>query len=185
MSPNASETTASSALSGLAELNQIFTKILEAAAVVLMTLLVLDVVWGVVTRYVLGEQARWTEELACYLLIWVSLLGGAIAYRRREHLGIDFIVSKFEAPVLHGTKLFTEILSCVVVVVVMIVGGLLLVYDALILEQTTAALGWQKGHVYLMIPFVGILMFLFSLEFILSNLKRDPENASSVEEPTA
>ncbi|HMS67214.1 MAG TPA: TRAP transporter small permease subunit, partial [Saprospiraceae bacterium] len=31
----------------------------------------LDVLYGVVTRYVFGAQASWTEELARFLLIWI------------------------------------------------------------------------------------------------------------------
>lgn len=181
---NAAESPAVSPLGRLAKLNRCLTVVLEVVAITLMTLLVVDVVWGVVTRYLLGEQARWTEELARYLLIWVSLLGGAIAYRRREHLGIDFVVAKLETRVHRGTKLFTEVLSCLVVFSVLVVGGFLLVRDALILEQTTPALGWQKGHVYLVIPVVGMLMFLFSVEFIFSNLNLDPESSSSAEEST-
>jgi len=118
------------------------------------------------TRYALGEQAKWTEELARFLLIWVSLLGGAVAYRDREHLGIAFVVSSLEPSVRKGMSLLKEFLAIVIVVGVLIIGGLKLVSDALILEQTTPALGWQMGYVYLVIPMVGVLMLMFSLEFI-------------------
>ncbi len=151
---------------GLAKLNRRLSSALQVVALVLMALLVLDVVWGVVTRYVFDEQAKWTEELARFLLIWVSLLGGAVAYRNREHLGIDFLVTKLDSGVRSGTRLMTEVLSCIIVFVVLIVGGVQLVIDALYLEQTTAALGWQMGYVYLVVPIVGVLMFLFSIEFI-------------------
>ena len=76
----------------LGRTNMILVRILEILAILAMGTLVLDVVWGVMTRYLIGEQAKWTEELARFLLIWVSMLGGALAFRRREHLGIDFLI---------------------------------------------------------------------------------------------
>ena len=44
-------------------------RVLEWLTIVLFAALVLDVLWGVVSRYVLGTQSRWTEELAIYLLV--------------------------------------------------------------------------------------------------------------------
>jgi len=166
----------------LGELNRVLSGMLQVLAVIVMTCLVLDVVWGVFTRYALGEQAKWTEELARFLLIWVSLLGGAVAYRNREHLGIDFLVTKLDSSVYDGTKLFTEILSCVVVFVVLIVGGIQLVASSLSLGRPTPALGWQMGFVYLVIPITGVLMFLFSLEFIVTLWNSDADTSAANEE---
>ena len=152
--------------SRLAELNWWLSILLNIAAIVAISALTLDVIWGVLTRYALGEQAKWTEELARFLLIWVSLLGGAVAYRDREHLGIDFVVNGLEPSVRKGMALLKELLAIVIVVAVMIIGGLKLVSYTVSLERTTPALGWQMGYVYLVIPIVGVLMLMFSLEFM-------------------
>ena len=162
--------------SGLVGLNKWLSILLNIAALVAISALTLDVIWGVLTRYALGEQAKWTEELARFLLIWVSLLGGAVAYRDREHLGIDFVVNNFEPSVRKGMSLLKEFLAIVIVVGVLIIGGLKLVGDALILEQTTPALGWQMGYVYLVIPMVGVLMLMFSMEFIWGLWNSKPED---------
>ena len=58
-----------------------------------MALLVLDVLLGVVSRYIMGDQVPWTEELACLLLVWSSFFGIALAFDSRSHLGIDLIVN--------------------------------------------------------------------------------------------
>ncbi len=44
-------------------------RVLEWGLILAVALLVFDVVWGVFTRYVMGEQAKWTEELARFLLV--------------------------------------------------------------------------------------------------------------------
>jgi len=159
----------------LTSVNRVLSHILNWMGILVMLLLVLDVVWGVVTRNAVGDQAKWTEELARFLLIWVSLLGGAIALRSQDHLGIDFLVSRFESSVRKAAALFSAALVTLVIVAVLIFGGIFLVRDALMLEQSTPALGWQMGYVYLVIPLVGIFMLLFSIENILLITKTPPQ----------
>jgi len=67
-------------------------RLLEIVLVLAVLVLVLDVLWGVFTRYAWGEQAKWSEELARFLLIWISLLGGAVAFGEKAHLGVDYFV---------------------------------------------------------------------------------------------
>lgn len=43
------------------------------------------------TRYVLQNSAAWTEEIARYLLIVVTFLGGSIAVRRNTHIHVEFL----------------------------------------------------------------------------------------------
>ena len=73
--------------------HNIMVKILSFMLEVSMALLVLDVLLGVVSRYIVGHQVRWTEELACLLLVWSSFFGIALAFNSRSHLGIDLIVN--------------------------------------------------------------------------------------------
>ena len=133
-------------------------------AIAVIAILVLDVVWGVATRYLLGEQAKWSEELARFLLIWVSMLGGALAFRNKEHLGIDFLVAKFDDETRLGMRLFKEAIVCLAALGIFVIGGYQLVSDAMVLGQTTPALGWMMGYVYLCVPISGIFIMMFSLE---------------------
>jgi len=54
-------------------------------------ILALVVFYQVFTRYVLNDAAGWTEEIARYLLIAVTFLGGAMAVRRSTHIQVDFV----------------------------------------------------------------------------------------------
>ena len=53
--------------------------------------LALVVFYQVFTRYVLNDAAGWTEEIARYLLIAVTFLGGAMAVRKNSHIQVDFV----------------------------------------------------------------------------------------------
>ena len=152
----------------LAPINAVLMRALEVLAIVAAAALVLDVVWGVVTRAMPGGQAKWTEELARFLLIWVSMLGGALAFRRREHLGIDFLVSSMHSDVSRGLQVFKYGIVCVTAAAVFLYGGIRIVSDALIAQQTTPALGWKMGYVYAAVPLAGAFILLFSLEEMFS-----------------
>jgi len=54
-------------------------------------ILAVVVFYQVFTRYVLNDAAGWTEEIARYLLIAVTFLGGAMAVRRNTHIQVDFV----------------------------------------------------------------------------------------------
>lgn len=148
----------------LSRINAILVRILEWLAIAAIAILVLDVVWGVATRYAPGGQAKWTEELARFLLIWVSMLGGALAFRRREHLGIDFLVGLMHTDVHRGMRMLKYGIVCLTAVAVFLYGGMRIVFDALAAEQTTPALGWKMGYVYAAIPLAGIFILFFALE---------------------
>jgi len=61
--------------------------------IVLAVFWVLAVVvfYQVFTRYVLNDAAGWTEEIARYLLIAITFLGGAMAVRHGTHIQVDFL----------------------------------------------------------------------------------------------
>ncbi len=43
------------------------------------------------TRYALDNSAAWTEEIARYLLIVVTFVGGAMATRKNTHIHLEFL----------------------------------------------------------------------------------------------
>ena len=157
-------------MSGLLRFKQGMTAALNAALIVAVALLVLDVVWGVFTRYVMAEQAKWTEELARFLLVWVSMLGGAVAFGTKGHLGVDFFAGKFHPDARKLMAVTAHLIVLFFAVSIFLVGGGRVVADALAMQQMTPALGWKMGHVYLALPIAGVFMVLFTLENLAETL---------------
>lgn len=146
------------------------TTALNTVLIIAVALLVLDVVLGVFTRYVLGEQVKWTEELARFLLVWVSLLGGAVAFGTKSHLGVDYFVGKFHPDIRRLMAVVSHLVVLFFAASIFVVGGWRLVSDALFLEQMTPALGWKMGYVYMVLPISGVFMVLYTIENLIETL---------------
>ncbi len=138
-------------------------RLLEHLLVLLMALMVLTVTWQVVTRYVLNNPSSYTEELATYLLIWISLLGAAYAFRTRAHLGIDVLVRKLRGRSHRIAQAFINGAIIAFATVIFIFGGLRLVYVTLKLHQVSAAFRVPIGYIYLVLPLSGVLLVLYAL----------------------
>jgi len=48
---------------------------------------------GVVSRYVFDSPLMWTDELANFLFLWLSMLGTVVALRRGEHMRLTTFVN--------------------------------------------------------------------------------------------
>lgn len=143
-------------------------RVLEWLTIVLFAALVLDVLWGVVSRYVLGTQSRWTEELAIYLLVWVSLLGATLAFRDRAHLGVDYFVGKLDPSARRLATIIAEVAVILFASFGLVYGGYMLVSETLRSGQLTPAMGWKIGYFYSVVPLSGLFIVAFSLENLLS-----------------
>lgn len=44
------------------------------------------------SRYVLNDSAAWTEEIARYLLMWVTFIGAATVMRRRTNIAVEVLM---------------------------------------------------------------------------------------------
>ena len=143
---------------------------LEWAVMLVTGILVLDVMWQIITRFVLKPPSIWTEELARMLLIWVSLMGAALTFERKGHLGVDYFVGKLNAKAKKVAELAAALFVAVFSALVVFYGGILLVMSALSGGgQPSPALGIEWGHVYLALPISGFFIVLFSMETVVKS----------------
>ena len=59
---------------------------LEKALILIMSLMVVNVLWQVFSRYLLTNPSSFTDELARYLMIWIGVLGAAYLSGREAML---------------------------------------------------------------------------------------------------
>ena len=157
-------------LSSLLKLNKLLIKLLETAVILVIGFLVLDVLWGVFSRYILGNQSPWTEELATMLLIWGSLFGAAIGFIRGSHLGVDYFVNKMSQKMQVAGQIAVYIFIAFFASFVMIYGGTRLVVLTLKLGQVSPAMQLKMGYVYMAVSISGFFILVFSIETIIKNV---------------
>lgn len=138
-------------------------KILGGFLVILMAVMTLDVLWGVITRYALGSQASWTEELARFLLIWIGILGAAYASGQKMHLAIDLLKPKLSPTGAKNVNLLIYALIIIFAFAVMVVGGLRLMYITKTLGQLSPALRVPMSLIYTVVPLSGILVIYYKV----------------------
>jgi len=133
---------------------------------VIMGILVLNVLWQVASRFILGHPSSFTDELAGYLLIWVGLLGAAYATGQKQHLAIDLISKKLSVQKQKRLQTFINILILVFAIVVLVIGGANLVYITFHLNQISSALQIPVGYVYTVIPVSGLFIIYYAFNDI-------------------
>ena len=144
----------------------ILDAILSRFLILLMFCLVGAVLWQVFSRYILSSPSSWTEELARFLLIWISLLGAAYAFRNGMHLALDLLPKKVTGKNVDRLKLLTIFLIVLFSFTVLVVGGFGLVQLTWELKQYSAVLGLPMAYVYSVIPTSGLLICFYAIAAI-------------------
>ena len=151
-------------------------RVIAAICIVLMAAIVLDVTWQVVTRFILKNPSSYTEELAGFLLIWIGLLGASHALYTKAHLGIDILTYKLKGTKKQTIEIIVNVLVFLFAFFVMVIGGYRLVNLTLTLKQISPAMGIPMGYVYVVVPLSGVLMMIYSIDFMVKALS-NPESA--------
>ena len=138
-------------------------KILEWALAILLGSMTIVVLWGVLTRYAMGSQSSWTDELARFFLIWVGILGAAYASGRNMHIAIDLLPQYLNKKNQRRLEIFIAIVVVLFVTAVFIVGGIRYVYISFKLGQASAALDISMGYIYLIFPVAGVCIIYYRL----------------------
>lgn len=142
-------------------------RVLGWLLVALMSLIVINVTWQVVTRFIMNDPSSFTEELARFLLIWIGFLGSAYAFRRHSHLSLDLLMQSVPDHYKPNLLRLSHFFCLLFAAGVMIYGGSQLMGLTLSLNQTSAALGIPIGYVYSCIPLSGLLICWFAIENIV------------------
>ncbi|HHB51777.1 MAG TPA: TRAP transporter small permease [Saprospiraceae bacterium] len=141
--------------------------LLERLLIILMSILVLDVLWQVCSRYLLNSPSSFTDEMAGFLLIWVGLMGAAYVSGKNEHLAIDFFAKKLSEKRQRIIQYGIQIAIIFFAISTLIIGGSWLVYTRFYLSVKSSSLSIPLGFVYLVLPISGLLILYYATSDIL------------------
>ncbi|MEZ4810093.1 MAG: TRAP transporter small permease [Allomuricauda sp.] len=144
---------------------------LEWTLAILLIIMVVDVFWGVFTRYVLESQSSWTDELARFLLIWLSILGAAYASGKNLHIAIDLLPQYLNERNKNILDIIIIVVILLFVISVFLIGGLRYVYISFAFGQTSPALDLPIGFVYLVLPLSGLFILYYKISDLITTIR--------------
>ncbi len=119
----------------------------------------------VIARYAFGHPITWTEEICRYLFVWVVFVGSGMAERHREHVTLDFLVSRLSPRVNYWLSLVNGVLCIAMVLVLFVWYGWTLTNVSM--RQQSPFGGPPVGFATLAIPVGGLLMVVNTLRAAL------------------
>ena len=143
-------------------------KVIELLLVSILSAMVINVLWQIITRYFSASPSSFSDELARYLMIWLGLIGSAYVSGKKEHVSIDYFLKKLN----HKKRVLLNRLIDFIILFfaffVMIIGGGHLVFVTIKLEQLSPSLQIPLGFVYSVIPLSGLIIIFYQI----SNIKK-------------
>jgi len=122
----------------------------------------------VILRYVFLSPLSWIEELARYLLVWISCFGAAYGVRKGEHIAVMFLNNMFKGYMKSALTILIHILVIILFMVCFMKGIGLSIRQW---NVVTPALQIPRTLPYLGIPISFAIMLLFSLELFITDIK--------------
>jgi TRAP-type C4-dicarboxylate transport system permease small subunit len=144
-------------------------KLLANFLVIIMTAMVLNVLWQVASRFILGSPSSFTDELARYLMIWVGILGAAYVAGQNMHVAIDVLPRRLSRETQKKLTFIVRLLIILFALGALVIGGLRLVYITHVLDQNSPALQVPLSVVYAVIPISGLLISYYKISDILKD----------------
>jgi TRAP-type C4-dicarboxylate transport system permease small subunit len=131
-------------------------------------LMIVVVAAQVFFRYALNHSLFWSEELARYILVWLTFLGATVAYRRGVHPRIDLVTGGRHPRLAKAMRIGAQLVAMAFFVLLVIYGTQFAYFVRL---QISPALQLPKWIVMLVLPISGLLMLLHALAAIAAEIR--------------
>jgi len=141
----------------------------KVSIIIMIPVMTIIIFIQVVMRYIFLSPFVWSEELARYLLIWISCLGSAYAVRKGEHISITFIKDKFPKYLQSLVKWIIHFVLIAFFAMGFVHGLLLSISEW---EQLSPAMGIPMSWANLGITIGFGFMIMFGLELLTEDIKR-------------
>lgn len=156
----------------LSRFDRWFVRLNRALIGALMIAMFLLVFVNVVTRYGFGFSLSWGEEVARFLMIWVTFLGAGLALREGRHVAIELVQERLSERARRGLRLLIGLAILIFLALLVLFGVQFVVFGW---SKVTIATQIPRGIPYLAIP-LGAAMFALHLVLVFGRfVERDWE----------
>jgi TRAP-type C4-dicarboxylate transport system permease small subunit len=131
----------------------------------------------VILRYVFHSPFSWAEELARYLLIWITCLGSAYAIRDGMHISISYLQSKLKGSAQTVVRMVIYVVT-LGFFIYCIKEGLLFSFAQW--TQRSTAMQIPMTVPYIAIPLGFAIMLLVALECLIDDIRNFSKRNAAV-----
>jgi TRAP-type C4-dicarboxylate transport system permease small subunit len=149
-------------------LNDLLLSLCRYAIIVMVPVMTGIIFVQVVLRYVFASPFSWAEELARYLLIWITCLGSAYAIRDGMHISINYLRSKLKDSAQTAVTAVIHIATLGFFVYCIKEGTMFSLEQW---SQRSTAMQIPMTAPYIAIPLGFTIMFLVALECFIDELR--------------
>lgn len=146
------------------KLRKSLNKVIEVICIILLAFMVVLGSWQIITRYILNNPSTISEDLLIYSFVWMSLLGSAYVFGKKDHMTMVFFRQKLESKsenVKMALSIITELLVMIFSALVLVFGGTQI--SMLAMGQVSPALGVPMGYIYLALPLSGVITIIYNI----------------------
>ena len=135
-----------------------------------MALLCVITMANVVVRYFTNFSFAFTEEISVSLLVFMTLIGTAAAFRSGSHISVTLLVDRLPSPARRVAHTFVLGASCVMFGVLAWYGARM-AWDDYRYEVTSPALGLPQWIYSVWLPLFSLLIALRLTQLIRTRLR--------------
>ena len=146
---------------------------LELGICVILVILTLTVFSQVVARYIFQAPLSWSEELARFLLMWLSMLSAAYAFKVKSHFALKILVTRISTKSQFRVSIIVHSIVTVFFIALTYFG---LVFLIGVSGHTAPALQIPMEIPYSSIVVGSLLIVVQSLKSIWLLIKQGEEN---------
>jgi C4-dicarboxylate transporter, DctQ subunit len=159
----------------LRKLDKIVTAIEEWALFIIVMSGLFPLFINVVLRYGFNYTLAWSEELVRIVIIYSTFIGAGIAVKQRAMIKIDAVVQIF--PKLKSALTILSDLFMLLFSWMMVYYGYAMMVQQYMTQQKTIIMQIPLVAVFSIIPLMGIIMFLRTIQVMISDFraKRNPK----------
>ncbi|MWJ27975.1 TRAP transporter small permease subunit [Halomonas sp. ZH2S] len=126
---------------------------------------------GVITLQIISRvlfsAVGWTEEVARFLLVWITFLGATLAFQRGRHIAVTFAVDALPGRLRQVARIAATLIVLAFMVALVVIGYRYMQVQSF---QKSASMRLSMTYVYAVIPLSAALMGWYALVDLLELL---------------
>lgn len=133
-------------------------KLVGRVVIFFAAVMVLDVLFGIVTRSVFNHPFFWTEELGRYAMIYSGCLAIGLALKRGLHVGITFMLNRIPSKLCTYLDVFVRVSITTFLIVTTYYS---IEVCKIVSMQESPTMGFNMVWVFIVTPITCVLQLVF------------------------